>query len=329
MSILQEEPLAIVIPAYKKDFLERTLKSISSQTDQRFRVYVGDDGSQENLEEIVRRCSLSPNRLIYHRFDKNLGRVSLVRHWERCIALSEEPWIWLFSDDDVMEQSCVSSFFEALEKTDQRYDVYRFDTAFIDDNDHFISINPPHPQWEPWYEYLFFYLKNWRLSNQQELIFRRSAFEEIGGFIDFPLAWWSDIAFTLTCSAKFGIAKISGAKLLMRKSNINISSVRNPKVYRLKLIALIEFTKWLMEFIESQNYKGFPDKILLKQLIQYHFFFRLKGRNAWLGPKEGKLIVPVVRELFDIPTAEALARLMHLDLLFLIENVPRLFKRLL
>lgn len=317
------ELLSIIIPAYKGKFLEESLRSIVKQTDQRFRVYVGDDASPEGLEEIVWRSGLCPNRLVYHRFETNLGKDSLVKHWERCIALSKEPWIWLFSDDDLMEPSCVSSFFQTLEETNHKYDLYRFDTVIINEKDQIISMNPPHPQRESWNEYLFFFLNNWRLSNQQELIFRRSAFEKIGGFIDFPLAWWSDIAFTIACSIRTGIAKIEGSRLLMRKSNINISSMDAPKIYQLKLMALLQFTKWLVKFIESQTYEGFPDNIILKQLIKKHFFWRLRVRNQFYGPSYWKIILPLLKELFGISPVEGFFRLLHLNILFLVENIPR------
>lgn len=37
--------LAIIIPYYKFTFFEATLQSLANQTDQRFKVYIGDDAS--------------------------------------------------------------------------------------------------------------------------------------------------------------------------------------------------------------------------------------------------------------------------------------------
>ena len=47
--MVEQVKLAIVIPAYKAAFFERTLESIALQTDQRFRVYIGDDASDDAL----------------------------------------------------------------------------------------------------------------------------------------------------------------------------------------------------------------------------------------------------------------------------------------
>ena len=45
--------LAIIIPYYKIVFFEETLKSLSEQTDKRFKVYIGDDASPENPANLI------------------------------------------------------------------------------------------------------------------------------------------------------------------------------------------------------------------------------------------------------------------------------------
>lgn len=45
--------LAIVVPYYKLIFFEETLRSAPNQTDQRFKVYVGDDASPENFSDVL------------------------------------------------------------------------------------------------------------------------------------------------------------------------------------------------------------------------------------------------------------------------------------
>lgn len=45
--------LAIVISAYKPDFLDQTLSSLAKQTDKRFSVYIGNDASPFNLDSMV------------------------------------------------------------------------------------------------------------------------------------------------------------------------------------------------------------------------------------------------------------------------------------
>ena len=45
--------LAIVIPYFKLTFFEETLQSLANQTDQRFKVYIGDDASLENPSDLL------------------------------------------------------------------------------------------------------------------------------------------------------------------------------------------------------------------------------------------------------------------------------------
>ena len=96
--------LAIVIPAYKACFFREVLDSLAKQSRRDFTVYIGDDASPDDLESIVSDYKDQLD-IFYFRFEQNWGGRDLVAHWERCIELSDEPLIWLFSDDYNMESS--------------------------------------------------------------------------------------------------------------------------------------------------------------------------------------------------------------------------------
>ena len=49
--------LAIVIPYYKIDFFAATLDSLVHQTNTNFTVYIGNDASPTNPEELIRNRS--------------------------------------------------------------------------------------------------------------------------------------------------------------------------------------------------------------------------------------------------------------------------------
>src|SRR5271170_7833477 len=122
--------LAIVIPAYKTKYLDAALASIASQTNKNFKVYVCDDGSKEDIKSITEKYAGQLN-LQFHRFDENLGKTDLVGHWNRSVAMADEEWIWLFSDDDVMAPGCARAFFDALELTNSQHNLYRFNIEMI------------------------------------------------------------------------------------------------------------------------------------------------------------------------------------------------------
>ncbi len=100
--------LAIVIPYFKLIFFEETLQSLANQTDNRFKVYIGDDASPENPSDLLEKYQ-GQFDFGYHKFKENLGGVSLVKQWERCIALSQkEEWIMILGDDDLLDHSIVA-----------------------------------------------------------------------------------------------------------------------------------------------------------------------------------------------------------------------------
>src|SRR3970040_240113 len=100
--------LAIVIPYYKLTFFECTLESLANQTDQRFKVYMGDDASRETPSVLLEKHK-GKFDFSYHRFDDNLGGISLVRQWDRCIAMTgEEQWFMVLGDDETLSSTCIA-----------------------------------------------------------------------------------------------------------------------------------------------------------------------------------------------------------------------------
>jgi glycosyltransferase involved in cell wall biosynthesis len=104
------EEIAIIIPYYKIDFFEATLSSLANQTNKRFTVYVGNDNSTKDPSLLLEKYANEFN-FVYQKYDTNLGSISLVKQWERCIALSKnEKWIMILGDDDVLKKMSLKSF---------------------------------------------------------------------------------------------------------------------------------------------------------------------------------------------------------------------------
>jgi glycosyltransferase involved in cell wall biosynthesis len=244
--------LAIIIPAFKGRFLERTLRSVLAQTDRRFCVYVGDDASPAPLEQIVKSAGGS-GKIVYKRFPENLGGKSLVKHWDRCIRMSNEPWIWLFSDDDLMMPDCVAAIYRELETTREAYDLYRFNTIQIDAEDRLISVSHPHPCPESALEFAYFRLSGMRHSTAPELVFSRAAYERMGCFPEFPFAWHSDDAGIITLAGSNGIWTIPRPRVRFRRSGENLSTTVNPLVTRGKLLATMAYFEFLEERFRDER----------------------------------------------------------------------------
>ena len=242
--------LAIVIPAYKAAFLAASLNSIASQTNKNFTLYICDDGSKENLFDIIKDFQDKID-IKYIRFEENLGKNDLVAHWNRSVGLVKEEWVWLFSDDDIMTKNCVQSFYDTLGLTDGSYNVYRFNIEMIDAKDKIICVKERHPEIESSYQFLLRRLNGKSLSAVIEYIFRRDIFEKEQGFVQFPLAYCSDDASWIKFAGNKPIYTIQPDVIYWRASGTNISSKKG--LQALKSEALVNFIDWILNFFPNNG----------------------------------------------------------------------------
>lgn len=283
--------LAIIIPAYKATFLKQTLDAFEAQTCHDFNLYIGDDCSPEPIKDIV---DLYIDRLpiVYRRFDENLGSTNLTLHWQRCIDMSNsEPYIWLFSDDDIVSDTTVEAFYQAIKKHGER-DLFHFPVNIIDENDN--SFIPKGYNKKPFdaimsckqfiINRLFFKINSFIV----EYIFRRDAFNRVGGFESFDLAWGADDALWIKLSKNDGITSIDTGLVGWRHSRQNISPNVKPEIVVRKLRASIEYLK----FISQQEYKSF--QICVGRINYWAHIFRNARKYI---PKD--IFRNIEREYFD------------------------------
>lgn len=246
--------LSVVIPAFRSKYLGEALDSLRAQTYKDFEVVVADDASPENLEEVFHAHRDGLNA-IYKRFNENKGSVSLTAHWERAIDLAQGEWILLLGDDDLLHRETLDAFHSALARTAGRFDVYRFNTEVVDGLSNITTINPPHPEEETALDFLLARLRWERRSYTCEYIFSRRRFYEIGGFVEFPLAWCSDDATWISMAKRNGIYTVQEGRSYWRKSGENISSAR-PELAAAKLEATTRFLCWITNKVLDSNVEG-------------------------------------------------------------------------
>jgi glycosyltransferase involved in cell wall biosynthesis len=219
------DELAIIIPAYKAEYLQLTLESISKQTDKDFHLYIGDDAGDVRIPAIV--DSFAKNLSIsYKRFEENLGSKSLVSQWNRCLdMIGGETWLWLFSDDDLMSDRCVENFRKAVQKNKSAM-LFKHDSIkFINTSD-FVRENSVADNMDT----VQFLKSKFTYSSESyvvEYIFHRDLLKMAGGFRDFPFAWCSDDLFWTLASQYSSIVKILDTKVFWRFSELNISGRQN------------------------------------------------------------------------------------------------------
>ena len=214
--------LAIIIPYYKLTFFEETLKSLSNQTDKRFKVYIGDDASIENPSKLLNEFQ-GKFDFVYHRFEINLGSVSLTKQWERCIDLcKKEEWLMILGDDDFLGETVIESWYKNFDAFYTKAEVIRFATKMIVQENNEISDKFEHPIWEKATDAYLRKFNHLTRSSLSEYVFSKKTFNKYH-FDNYPLAWNSDDQAWLDFSDNKSIFTINECVVYVRLSSSNIS----------------------------------------------------------------------------------------------------------
>lgn len=275
--------LAIIIPAYKEKFLSRTLECLVSQTNKAFTVYIGNDAGDAGIEEIVSRYKDHLD-IRYQYFENNLGSLSLVKQWERCLALIQnEEWLWLLPDDDYADPQCVELFYDQLKKSD--FDLFRFNVHFVNADEIIFKTNALLPDVQPAFDSLMEKLSFTRPSTVAEFIFNRKKFEKIG-FIEIPMAWGTDDLLWYMLGKDKGIRNCNEAFVYLRQSHLNISN-NYSSLGKKKIKANFEFFSKLLQSDFFQSEMAEPQKKkLFREIAINHIFYNLQDFAIVLKPKD-------------------------------------------
>ncbi len=271
--------LAIIIPYYKLTFFKATLQSLVAQTDKRFKVYIGDDASPEDCSVLLQQFQGQID-FKYHRFDANLGAISLTQQWERCIALSnDEQWLMILGDDDVLDDNCVASFYaNEVEIKENKSNVIRYACKVINAQGN-VFLGPYfHPKLELASDFYCRKVKNLTRSSLSEYIFKKEVFNQYK-FVNYPLAWHSDDKAWLDFSENKPIYTINEAIVYVRFSEINISG-RQDNIAQ-KLTATFQFYGDIL----SDKKNVFTSKQVLTILMSYEVIIKKDRKlnfNEWI-----------------------------------------------
>jgi len=270
--------LAIVIPYYRITFFEATLQSLAKQTDTRFKVYIGDDASPDRPDLLLEKFR-DQFDYIYSRYSENLGNVSLVAQWERCLKLTaDEEWVMVLGDDDVLDIDCVEQFYSHIENNAAGdYNIIRFASYIINAAGELTSPLFIHPVLEKSTDFLLRKVTGQTRSSLGEYVFRKDVLQQIG-FREFPLAWHSDDLAFLQCSDFGNIYSNNEAVIYIRVSDLSISGketnidLKRKASYRFYTLLACNYSKY---FTKSQKLK------IIHKIEQY--FYRNKSMRLFFN----------------------------------------------
>lgn len=172
-------------------FFKKTLHSLANQTDKRFKVYIGDDASSEDPDDLIKEYGQKFN-FKYTRFTNNLGKISLSQQWKRCIELTmDEEWIIILGDDDYFSSNLIESFYKHINVFSNKVNLIRFAKQNIFDDKNITAQIQLNPKFETASDSYYRRITGKTTSTLSEYVFSRKSYENFG-FYDYPLAWQSD-----------------------------------------------------------------------------------------------------------------------------------------
>lgn len=278
---MTEYTLAIIIPYFKIDFFEKTLASLAQQTDQRFQVYIGDDASPVPPTELLEKYQGKFN-VTYKRFKDNLGSVSLVKQWERCIAMmQDEEWFMILGDDDFLSVYYVEEFYKHLELVEKNnINVIKYASLEIDEKGDVQKIKKEEPLIKSSIEHFFDKFVHEGRSSLSEHTFRKSAYKKYG-FLEMPLAWHSDDWAQLRFSDFGNILFIKEAQCFISVSSASISgSVDNIRTKQLSSKIFFEALSKNMQEFKGEHLKQLIDLIEWAEQ-QKNIHIEIKNKARW------------------------------------------------
>lgn len=230
--------VTIAIPAFKAKYLREAISSALNQTYKNIEVIVVDDKSPEDLKPIV--LSFKDPRLRYFANEENLGGHNIVLNWNRCLSFANGDFFCLLCDDDIYEPDFIAEMLSFVEKYPQ-VKVFRSRVKMIDGGGNLVDYYPTSPEFETMVDYAFHKEKNLRQQTVSEFMLRTSHIRELGGYVQMPVGWESDVASIYIFGEKDGIVSSSKSLVAFRQSGINIST--NGYFMIEKMAALNQFSR--------------------------------------------------------------------------------------
>lgn len=255
-------PVSFIISAYKELYLKEAVESIISQTYPYWELIIVNDNPKSKIKSIVNDY-LSDKRIRYFENGENIGGQNLIKQWNNCLQYVNTNYFVLASDDDIYEPDYLA---EMVLLTEQfpNVDLFHCRIKYIDHNGETLQISQPAQRFESSVDFIYQRLFWNRKQSLQEFMFKTCSLLNKGGFVDFPLAWYSDDA-TLSLMSSNGVAYSEKTMFKMRLSGISIST--NDIYKERKLTALKRYIKWLDNFLPTLRVENQDDAFMKDKLI--------------------------------------------------------------
>lgn len=268
--------LAIIIPYYKKDFFEKTIRSVAMQTNKNFVLYIGNDKSPADPLPTIKKY-FSDSDFLYFNYQDNVGGKNLALQWERILENVKEDWFQILGDDDVISENFVEQCYQAIAYCEEKnIKVIKFTHDWIDENDNLIQSHNYNVENISSVDLILNKHQGLVYSSLSENIFKTKQFEKYK-FEKIPLAWGSDDLALLRFSDYGTIHYSKNAKVLVRVFSGSISGSENMQSEK-----ELAYNKYLEKLIINHS-SHFPTSFINSIIEKYLMFCHLNKQSANYG----------------------------------------------
>ena len=247
--------VSIILPAYKQKFLSQMLDSLMAQTYKDFELIVVDDASPEDIKSVV--DGYKDERIRYYRNEKNIGGKDLVANWNHCVEYAKGELLLLASDDDIYAPTYLEEMVR-LAELHPDVDAFHCRVAVIDDDGNIIHAGEPVAEYESDIDFIMQRAINRRTQLVPDFVCRTAVLRRIGGFVNYPKAWFSDEMTWYLLAKDKGVCASNKPLFYWRSSLQNISS--NTKDTLQKAEASIQHLHKMHELlVELKSLNEFDD----------------------------------------------------------------------
>ena len=200
---------------------------------------------------ILNPASFKDPRIRYYRNEENIGGKDLVRQWNHSISFATGDYVVLAADDDKYKPEFCEDVLRLAEKYPE-VDLIHSSVEQIDEDGFHLWDDSILPEYTSKYEYLNWWLTGRSFTCVGNFAFKRSALMAMGGFMDFPCAFGSDIATPISLS-KNGVANTQQMLFCFRQSEQHLSADRSRFKEKLEAISLLSVFLRSIHYEEPDN----------------------------------------------------------------------------
>ena len=255
----------MIMPAYKKRFLQEAIDSVLAQTYKDFEFIIVNDKSPEDLDSIV--MSYDDSRIRYYVNEENIGGKDPVSNWNRCLSYATGEFVCLLCDDDRYEPTFIEKMVH-LAEDNPTVDLFHARVKVVDANNNVIDKYNTVAEYLTAEDVIMHQVKGFLQMTISEWFIRRDRMVGVGGYTAAPMALYADNLSIFRFALKGGMVSTSDQLVVFRHSGENISDQYKKHAFAW-LDAINVYEREVRQLIQGTSFahNGVLDKLITTQII--------------------------------------------------------------